>query len=84
MVAVAVAVAVAVPGGISVHVDFGPRLSGHGGTRGGVGTSSRTAGTPAMPNIVPLGTVMDEDEEAEGDGEGTIKAAEDHVQEVAL
>jgi len=46
--------------------------------------SSRTTGTPAVPDIVTLGTVMDEDEEAEGDREGTIKAAEDHVQEVAL
>lgn len=37
-----------------------------------------------MPDIITLGTVMDEDEEAKGDREGTIKAAEDHIQEVAL
>lgn len=80
----AVAVAVAMPGGISIHVDFWPCLSRPRGTRGGVVPSSRTAGTPAMPDIITLGTVMDEDEEAEGDREGTIKAAEDHVQEVAL
>lgn len=37
-----------------------------------------------MPDIITLGTVMDEDEEAKSDREGTVQAAEDHVQEVAL
>lgn len=81
---VAVTVAVAVPGGISVHVDFGPRLNPALGSRAGVGATSGTTGTPAMPDVIPLGTVMNEDEETEGDGEGTVKAAEDHIQEVAL
>lgn len=81
---VAVAVTVAMPGGVSVHVDLRPRLSRPMGTGAGVCLASGTTGTPAMPDIVTLGTVMDEDEEAESDGEGTVKAAEDHVQEVVL
>lgn len=80
----AVAVTMAVPGGVSIHVDLGPWLSRPMGARAGVGLSSGTTGTPAMPDIITLGTVMDEDEEAKGDREGTIKAAEDHIQEVAL
>lgn len=74
----------AMPGGISIHVDLRPCLSRPMGARAGIGTPSGTTGTPAMPDIITLGTVMDEDEEAKGDGEGTVKAAEDHVQEVAL
>lgn len=74
----------AMPGGISIHVDLGPRLSGPVGTGAGIGASSGTTGAPAMPDIITLGAVMDEDEEAKRDGEGTVKAAEDHVQEVAL
>lgn len=83
-VVVAVAVTVAVSGGVSVHVDLGPRLSGPVGAGAGVGSPAGTTGAPAMPDIVALGTVMDEDEEAEGDGEGTVEAAEDHIQEVGL
>lgn len=79
-----VAVTMAMPRGISIHVDLGPRWSRPMGARAGISTLSWTTGTPAMPNIITLGTVMDEDEEAKGDGEGTVKAAEDHVQEVAL
>lgn len=37
-----------------------------------------------MPDIISFGAVMDEDEETKSDGEGTIQATEDHVQEVAL
>ena len=81
---VAVAVTMAVPGGISIHIDLRPRLSRPMGTRAGVGSSSGTTGTPAMPDVISLGTVMDEDEEAKGDREGTVEAAEDHIQEVAL
>ncbi len=80
----AVAVTVAMPWGISINIDLWPRLRRTVSARAGIGVSSRTTGTPAMPDIITLGTVMDEDEEAEGDGKGTIKAAEDHVQEVAL
>lgn len=83
-VVVAVAVTVAVPGSISIHVDLGPRLSEPVGTGAGVSAPPGTTGTPTMPDIVTLGTVMDEYEEAKSDGEGTIKAAEDHVQKVAL
>lgn len=80
----AVAVTMAMPGGISIHVDLGPCLSRPMSARAGVGVSSGATGTPAMPDIITLGAVMDEDEEAKGNTEGTIKAAEDHVQEVAL
>lgn len=83
-VMVAVAVTVPMPRSISVHVDLRPSLSRTVGTRAGIFLSTGATGTPAMPDIIALGTVMDEDEEAEGDGEGTIKAAEDHVQEEAL
>lgn len=81
---VTVTVSMAMPGGITIHIDLGPRLSRPMGARAGIGTLSWTTGTPTMPNIITLGTVMDEDEEAKGDREGTVKAAEDHVQEVAL
>lgn len=80
----AVGVTVAMSGGISVHIDLWPCLSRTVGTRTGVLLPSWTTGTPAMPNVITLGTVMDEDKEAKSDGEGTIKAAEDHIQEVAL
>lgn len=80
----AVAVTMAMPRGISIHIDLGPRLSRPMGTRAGVGVSSGTTGTPAVPDVITLGTVMDEDEEAKGDREGTVEAAEDHVQEVTL
>lgn len=80
----AVAVTMAMPGGISIYIYLGPRLSGPMGASAGIGASSWATGTPAMPDIITLGTVMDEDEEAKGDGEGTVKAAEDHVEEVAL
>lgn len=83
-VVVTVAVTVAVPRGISVHVDLGPCLSRPVGTRAGVCLLSRTTGTPAMPNIIPLRTVMDQDKETEGNREGTVQAAEDHVKEVIL
>lgn len=79
-----VAAAVAVSRGVAVHVDFRPRLSGPVGAGAGVGAPPRAAAAPAVPDVIPLGAVVDEDEEAQGDGEGTVQAAEDHVQEVAL
>lgn len=83
-VMVAVAVTMAVPRRISIHVDLRSSLSRTMGTSAGIFLSTRATGTPAMPDIIALGTVMDEDKEAEGDGEGTVKAAEDHAQEEAL
>lgn len=80
----AVAVTMPMPRCISIYVDLGPCLSRPMGTRAGVCASSRATGTPTVPDIITFGAVMDEDEEAECDREGTIKAAEDHVQEVAL
>lgn len=80
----AMVVTVSVPRRISVDVDFGPCYSRALCSGAGIWTSSGTTRTPAVPDIIPFGTVMDEDEEAEGDGKGTIKAAEDHVEEVAL
>lgn len=81
---VMVAVAVTVSRRVAVHVYFRSHLRGPVGSGAAVSTLSRTAAAPAVPNIVPFSAVMDENEEAQGDGEGTIKAAEDHVQEVAL
>ena len=83
-VVVAVAVTVTMTRGVSIHIDFGPCLSRSVHARAGVGASPGTTGAPAVPDIVALGTVMDEDEEAKRDGEGTIKTAEDHVQEMTL
>lgn len=84
-VMMAVAVTLAMPWGVAVHIDLRPsRRLPMGGGGAGVGTATGTTGTPAVPDVIPLGAVMDEDEEAEGDREGTVEAAEDHVQEVSL
>lgn len=82
-VMMAVAVTLAVHRRVAVYIDLGPSRSRL--TLGDcVATTTGAAGAPAVPDVIPFCTMMDEDEEAEGDGEGTIQAAEDHVQEVAL
>lgn len=73
-----------VSGSVAIHVYFRPRWGGPVGPGAAVSTPSWTTAAPAMPNVIPLRAVMDEDEEAQGNREGTVKAAEDHVQEVAL
>lgn len=77
-------VAVGVARGVPVRVDLRPCSGGAVSAGAAVGVSPGTTGAPVVPDVVALGAVVDEDEEAEGDGEGTVKAAEDHVQEVAL
>lgn len=81
---VMVAVAVTMSRRVAIHVYFGSRWSGPVGAGAAVSTPSRTTAAPAVPNIIAFSAVMDEDEEAQGDREGTVQAAEDHVQEGAL
>lgn len=79
-----VAVAVTVADRISIDVNFGPCLCRPVGNIAGLRLSSGTTRTPAMPDVIALRTMMDEDKEAKGDREGTVEATEDHIQEVAL
>lgn len=78
------AVAVTMSGSVAIHVYFSSRLGRPLGSGAAVSTPSRTTAAPAVPNIIPFSAVMNEDEEAQGNREGPVKAAEDHVQEVAL
>lgn len=41
-------------------------------------------GPPAVPHIVSLCTVMDQDEKPQGHTEGSIKTAKYHIQEMTL
>lgn len=83
-VVVAVAVALHVSRGVAVYIDLGPSRSWTLGGGTCIATATGAAGAPAVPHVIALGAVMDEDEEAESDGEGTVQTAEDHVQEVPL